>query len=258
MKTIFKFIGLFFKGIWKLITFIRLALVNLIFVATLAIIYFAFTQTDVQPVTPVQQSALVLNLSGPIVEQRRYVSPMDSLTGSVFGQELPKENVLFDIVDTIRHAKDDDNITGIVLALRDLPETNLTKLRYVAKAINEFKSSGKPVYAVGAFYNQSQYYLASYADKVYLAPDGAVLIKGYSAYNLYYKTLLEKLEVNTHVFRVGSYKSAIEPFVRDDMSDEAKETASRWLGQLWGAYVEDVSTTAKFHHLFLTLRWMSF
>ncbi|WP_047046773.1 signal peptide peptidase SppA [Vibrio mexicanus] len=242
MKTIFKFIGLFFKGIWKLITFIRLALVNLIFVATLAIIYFAFTQKDVQPVAPVQQSALVLNLSGPIVEQRRYVSPMDSLTGSVFGQELPKENVLFDIVDTIRHAKDDDNITGIVLALRDLPETNLTKLRYVAKAINEFKSSGKPVYAVGAFYNQSQYYLASYADKVYLAPDGAVLIKGYSAYNLYYKTLLEKLEVNTHVFRVGSYKSAIEPFVRDDMSDEAKETASRWLGQLWGAYVEDVST----------------
>lgn len=242
MKTIFKFIGLFFKGIWKLITFIRLALVNLIFVATLAIIYFAFTQKDVQPVAPVQQSALVLNLSGPIVEQRRYVSPMDSLTGSVFGQELPKENVLFDIVDTIRHAKDDDNITGIVLALRDLPETNLTKLRYVAKAINEFKSSGKPVYAVGAFYNQSQYYLASYADKVYLAPDGAVLIKGYSAYNLYYKTLLEKLEVNTHVFRVGSYKSAIEPFVRDDMSDEAKKTASRWLGQLWGAYVEDVST----------------
>ncbi|ERB64365.1 arabinase, partial [Vibrio coralliilyticus OCN008] len=102
--------------------------------------------------------------------------------------------------------------------------------------------SGKPIYAAGEFYNQSQYYLASYADKIYLAPDGAVLIKGYSAYSMYYKTLLEKLDVNTHVFRVGTYKSAIEPFVRDNMSDAAKESASRWLGQLWGAYVDDVAT----------------
>ncbi|GAL12155.1 protease IV [Vibrio astriarenae] len=83
-------------------------------------------------------------------------------------------------------------------------------------------------------YNQSQYYLASYADKVFLSPDGGVLLKGYSAYNLYYKELLEKLDVNTHVFRVGTYKSAIEPFTRDGMSDEAKESASRWLSQMWG------------------------
>ncbi|GAK87685.1 signal peptide peptidase SppA [Vibrio ponticus] len=123
-----------------------------------------------------------------------------------------------------------------------MPETSLTKLRYIAKAINEFKASGKPVYAVSDFYNQSQYYLASYADKIYLAPDGAVLIKGYSAYSMYYKTLLEKLDINTHVFRVGTYKSAIEPFIRNDMSDEAKESASRWLGQLWGAFVDDVAT----------------
>ncbi|MCG6438058.1 S49 family peptidase, partial [Vibrio parahaemolyticus] len=107
--------------------------------------------------------------------------------------------------------------------------------------INEFKASGKPVFAVGDFYNQSQYYLASYADKIYLAPDGAVLLKGYSAYSMYYKTLLEKLDVTTHVFRVGTYKSAIEPFVRDDMSDAARESASRWLTQLWSAYVDDVA-----------------
>lgn len=184
----------------------------------------------------------MLNISGPIVEQGSYTTPMDSFTGSLLGNELPKENVLFDLVDAIRHAKDDDKITGLVLALRDMPETNLTKLRYIAKALNEFKASGKPIYAVGDFYNQSQYYLASYADTVYLAPDGGVLIKGYSAYSLYYKTLLEKLDVNTHVFRVGTYKSAIEPFVRDDMSDEAKDSASRWLSQLWGAYVDDVAT----------------
>ncbi|EGQ8005261.1 signal peptide peptidase SppA [Vibrio parahaemolyticus] len=242
MKKLFKFIGLIFKGIWKSITFIRLALANLIFLLMIAVFYFAFTYTgEGRPVIE-KESALVMNLSGPIVEQRRYVNPMDSVAGSLLGNEMPKENVLFDIVDTIRYAKDDAKVSGLVLALRDLPETNLTKLRYIAKALNEFKASGKPVYAVGDFYNQSQYYLASYADKVYMAPDGGVLIKGYSAYSMYYKTLLEKLDISTHVFRVGTYKSAIEPFIRDDMSDAAKESATRWVTQLWSAFVDDVTT----------------
>ncbi|GAA5646628.1 signal peptide peptidase SppA [Vibrio proteolyticus] len=252
MKKIFKFIGLIFKGIWKLITFFRLAISNLFFLASLAIIYFIYVHSQAPTPGITQESALVLNLSGPIVEQSSYVNPMDSFAGSLFGQDLPRENVLFDVVDTIRHAKNDPKISGIVLALSELPETNLTKLRYIAKALNEFKSSGKPIYAVGDFYNQSQYYLASYANKIFLAPDGAVMIKGYSAYTLYYKTLLEKLDVNTHVFRVGTYKSAIEPFIRDDMSDAARESASRWLGQLWGAYVEDVSTNRQIEPKTLT------
>ncbi|HAS6198258.1 TPA: signal peptide peptidase SppA [Vibrio vulnificus] len=241
MKSLFKLIGLVFKGIWKAITFVRLALTNLIFLLSVALVYFIyFYGHDTQPQVE-QPSALVLNLSGPIVEQSLYINPMDSFTSSLFGEEIPKENVLFDVVDTIRYAKDDEKITGLVLSLRDMPETNLTKLRYVAKALNEFKASGKPIYAIGAFYNQSQYYLASYADKIYLAPDGGVMLKGYSAFNLYYKTLLEKLDVTTHVFRVGTYKSAIEPFVRDDMSPAAKESATRWLTQLWGAFVDDVA-----------------
>ncbi|HFQ5078879.1 TPA: signal peptide peptidase SppA [Vibrio vulnificus] len=245
MKSLFKLIGLVFKGIWKAITFVRLALTNLIFLLSIALVYFIyFYGHDTQPQVE-QPSALVLNLSGPIVEQSLYINPMDSFAGSLFGEEIPKENVLFDVVDTIRYAKDDEKITGLVLSLRDMPETNLTKLRYIAKALNEFKASGKPVYAVGAFYNQSQYYLASYADKIYLAPDGGVMLKGYSAFNLYYKTLLEKLDVTTHVFRVGTYKSAIEPFVRDDMSPAAKESATRWLTQLWGAFVDDVANNRK-------------
>ncbi|MGF1842633.1 signal peptide peptidase SppA [Vibrio clamense] len=241
MKTVFNFIRMIFKGIWKAITFIRLALANLLFLLSIAIVYFVYFHGNAEQPQVQKESALVLNLSGPIVEQSRQINPMDSVTGSLLGQDLPKENVLFDIVETIRAAKDDEKITGIVLALRELPETNLTKLRYIAKALNEFKSSGKPIYAIGDFYNQSQYYLASYADKVYLSPDGGVMIKGYSAYSLYYKTLLEKLDVSTHVFRVGTYKSAIEPFIRDDMSKAAKQSASRWLTQLWGAYVDDVS-----------------
>ncbi|OJI54876.1 signal peptide peptidase SppA [Vibrio vulnificus] len=241
MKSLFKLIGLVFKGIWKAITFVRLALTNLIFLLSVALVYFIyFYGHDTQPQVE-QPSALVLNLSGPIVEESLYINPMDSFTSSLFGEEIPKENVLFDVVDTIRYAKDDEKITGLVLSLRDMPETNLTKLRYIAKALNEFKASGKPIYAIGAFYNQSQYYLASYADKIYLAPDGGGMLKGYSAFNLYYKTLLEKLDVTTHVFRVGTYKSAIEPFVRDDMSPAAKESATRWLTQLWGAFVDDVA-----------------
>lgn len=252
MKKIFKFVGMFFKGVWKLITFIRLALVNLVFLASVGIIYFIYTSADAPVPSAPKESALIVNISGPIVEQSTYVNPMDSLTGSFFGKSLPKENVLFDIIDTIRHAKDDSNVSGLVLALRDMPETNLTKLRYIAKALNEFKASGKPVYAVGDIYNQSQYYLASYADKIYLAPDGAVMLKGYSAYSLYYKTLLEKLDVNTHVFRVGTYKSAIEPFIRNDMSDAAKESASRWLSQLWGAYIDDVASNRQLDPALLT------
>ncbi|CAH8217627.1 signal peptide peptidase SppA [Vibrio aestuarianus] len=242
MKSLFRFIGLIFKGFWKAITFVRVALTNIFFLLSIAIIYFLYVHAESPLPTVDKESALVLNLSGPIVEQSSYVNPMDSVAGSFFGQDLPKENVLFDVVDTIRHAKNDTKITGLVLALGEMPETNLTKLRYIAKALNEFKAAGKPIYAIGDFYNQSQYYLASYADKVFLAPDGAVMLKGYSAYSMYYKTLLEKLDVNTHVFRVGTYKSAIEPFIRDDMSQAAKESASRWLTQLWGAYIDDVST----------------
>ncbi|NNN43347.1 MULTISPECIES: signal peptide peptidase SppA [unclassified Vibrio] len=245
MRQLFRFIGLIFKGFWKVITFIRLALTNLIFLLTIAIVYFLYLSADAPTPVVEKASALVLNLSGPIVEQSSYLNPMESFSDSLFGREMPRENVLFDVVDTLRYAKDDDSVTGLVLALREMPETNLTKLRYIAKAINEFKSSGKPVYAIGDFYNQSQYYLASYADKVYLAPDGGVMLRGYSSYNLYYKSLLEKLDVNTHVFRVGTYKSAVEPFIRDDMSDQARESASQWLSQLWGAYISDVAANRK-------------
>jgi protease-4 len=245
MIKLFKFIGKVFKFLLNTLNIIRLLVVNLFFLLVLGVLYHAFMQYQqdptTQPIEEITPSALVLNLSGPIVEQRTYVNPMDSFSDSVLGREMPKENVLYEVAHTIRHAAEDDSISGLVLVLKQMPETNLTKLRYIAKAINEFKASGKPVFASSDFYNQSQYYLASYADKIMLAPDGGVLLKGYSSYNLYYKELLEKLDVTTHVFRVGTYKSAVEPFLRNDMSEEAKQSASRWLSQLWGAYVDDVA-----------------
>lgn len=249
MKKLFCFIGAIFKGIWKFISFLRTALLNLLFIAILVGVYFAFTSQQDDSSSGKQdtdkKSALVLNLSGPIVEQRTSVSSFDSISGSLLDQDVPKENVLFDLVKTIRYAATDDSILGLVLNLKEMPETSLTKLRYVAKAIEEFKQSGKPVYAYGDIYNQSQYYLASYANKIMLSPDGAVLLKGYSAYTLYYKDLLEKLDITTHIFRVGTYKSAVEPFIRNDMSPAAKESATAWLTQIWGAYVDDVSHNRK-------------
>ncbi|MFC1507964.1 signal peptide peptidase SppA, partial [Pseudomonadota bacterium] len=151
------------------------------------------------------------------------------------------ENVLFDIVETIRAASTDKRITGLVLNLKDMADTNLTKLRYIAKAINQFKDAGKPVYAFGDNFSQSQYYLASYADKVSMSPDGGVMLTGYGSYTLYYKSLLDKLDVNTHVFRVGTYKSFVEPYTRDDMSPAAREANTVWLNQLWSAYTGDVA-----------------
>ncbi|OZS42641.1 signal peptide peptidase SppA [Photobacterium sanguinicancri] len=240
MKMLFKGIGKIFRALWKLLSFTRQLILNLFFLAFVGIIIFAFTQRTEEPVQATK-SALVLDLAGPIVEQRSIISPVDQLTSNALGRPQVQENVLFDIVDTIRHASTDNNITGLVLNLKDMAGTNLTKLRYIAKAINEFKEAGKPVYAFGDNFSQSQYYLASYADKVFMSPDGGVLLTGYGSYTLYYRSLLDKLDVNTHVFRVGTYKSFVEPYTRDSMSDAAREANTAWLNQLWGAYTQDVA-----------------
>ncbi|BAX53733.1 TPA: signal peptide peptidase SppA [Photobacterium damselae] len=241
MKTIFKGIGRVCKAIWNLLSFTRQLVLNLIFLILVGALFFAFYQGDKDTETQPQPGALVLDLSGPIVEQKDPVNPVDSLLSEAMGKEPQQENVLFDIVEAIRAASGDNDIKGLVLNLQNMPETSLTKLRYIAKAITDFKQSGKPVYAYGDNFSQSQYYLASYADKVFMSPDGAILLTGYGSYTLYYKSLLEKLDVTTHVFRVGTYKSAIEPYIRDNMSDAAKEANTAWLNQLWQAYTSDVA-----------------
>lgn len=241
MKTIFKGIGRVCKAIWNLLSFTRQLVLNLIFLILVGALFFAFYQGDKDTETQPQPGALVLDLSGPIVEQKDPVNPVDSLLSEAMGKEPQQENVLFDIVEAIRAASGDNDIKGLVLNLQNMPETSITKLRYIAKAITDFKQSGKPVYAYGDNFSQSQYYLASYADKVFMSPDGAILLTGYGSYTLYYKSLLEKLDVTTHVFRVGTYKSAIEPYIRDNMSDAAKEANTVWLNQLWQAYTSDVA-----------------
>ena len=152
-----------------------------------------------------------------------------------------QENSLFDIVNTIRQAKDDRNITGIVMDLKNFAGGDQPSMQYIGKALKEFRDSGKPVYAVGENYSQGQYYLASFANKIWLFPQGVVDLHGFATNGLYYKSLLDKLKVSTHVFRVGTYKSAVEPFIRDDMSPAAREADSRWIGELWQNYLNTVA-----------------
>ncbi len=245
MHIVFRFLGRVLMGIWHGLTFTRTLLLNLIFVGLIIGLYYSIIV--MQPAHPLESQKqatprpLLLNISGDITEKQAVINPYDYLSHSLLGKPIPMNNMLYDLVEQIRHSATDPLINGMVLSLTNMSETNLTKLRYLAKAINEFKSTGKKVYAIGGHYSQSQYYLASYADKIYMADDGAVLLQGYGTYSLFFKDLLEKLKVSTHVFRVGTYKSFVEPYTRTGMSKEAKESSAVWLNQLWGAYVTDIA-----------------
>ncbi|WP_089644039.1 signal peptide peptidase SppA, partial [Escherichia coli] len=181
--------------------------------------------------------------SGVIVDKPDSSQRFSKLSRQLLGASSDRlqENSLFDIVNTIRQAKDDRNITGIVMDLKNFAGGDQPSMQYIGKALKEFRDSGKPVYAVGENYSQGQYYLASFANKIWLSPQGVVDLHGFATNGLYYKSLLDKLKVSTHVFRVGTYKSAVEPFIRDDMSPAAREADSRWIGELWQNYLNTVA-----------------
>lgn len=189
------------------------------------------------------RGALVLDISGVIVDKPDSSQRFSKLSRQLLGASSDRlqENSLFDIVNTIRQAKDDRNITGIVMDLKNFAGGDQPSMQYIGKALKEFRDSGKPVYAVGENYSQGQYYLASFANKIWLSPQGVVDLHGFATNGLYYKSLLDKLKVSTHVFRVGTYKSAVEPFIRDDMSPAAREADSRWIGELWQNYLNTVA-----------------
>ncbi|CNC09296.1 signal peptide peptidase SppA [Yersinia pseudotuberculosis] len=242
MRTLWRIITGFFKWTWRLLNFTRELILNL-FLALLILIgvgiYFQFQSKPVEPV----KGALLVNLSGVIVDQPAINNKLRQWGRELLGASSNRlqENSLFDIVETIRLAKDDDNINGLVLSLSDLTGADQPSLQYIGKALREFRDTGKKIYAVGDSYNQTQYYLASFANKIYLSPQGAVDLHGFASNNLYYKSLLENLKVTTNIFRVGTYKSAVEPMIRNDMSAAAREADSRWVGGLWQNYLTTVS-----------------
>ncbi|EAX3724076.1 signal peptide peptidase SppA [Salmonella enterica] len=245
MRTLWRFIAGFFKWTWRLLNFVREMVLNLFFIFLVLVGVGIWMQIgNGSNSEQTARGALLLDISGVIVDKPSTNHRLGALGRQLFGASSNRlqENSLFDIVNTIRQAKDDRNITGIVLDLKNFTGADQPSMRYIGKALREFRDSGKPVFAVGENYSQGQYYLASFANNIWLSPQGQINLHGFATNGLYYKTLLDKLKVSTHVFRVGTYKSAVEPFIRDDMSPAAREADSRWIGELWQNYLNTVST----------------
>ena len=228
-------LGRILQKTWNLITLFRSIVGNLLFIFLFVLLVgiWLFSVDEQVP----RGVALVFAPVGKIVEQTAEPLLMDRFFGGV-----PREEVsLRQLIDGIDHAAEDENIKSLVLDLRRMEWSGISKLQEVGVALKRFRKSGKPIIAFGEFYNQQQYYVAAHADRVYLHPMGQVWISGYGVYRKYLQSALEKLLVNMHVFRVGTYKSALEPFYRNDMSAEAKAANIAWLKVLWDAYKSDIA-----------------
>ncbi len=228
-------IRLFLSSFWDGVTAFRRFVGNLLFLL-LIVILIMVVFFDGEEEVP-EGIALILSPEGNIVEQKTE----SMLALDVFGEAAKEETLLQDIIDVIDSAKDDERIELMVLDLRKMESVGISKLQAIAAGLERFKNSGKLVFAFGDYFNQGQYYLGAHADKLYLSPMGGVLLHGFGFYRKYYKSALNKLQIQFHVFKVGTYKSALEPFLRDNMSDYAKEANLAWLSVLWDFYKTDVA-----------------
>ena len=188
-------------------------------------------------------SALVVAPKGNVVEQLSAKSPRD-LVGNLAGGG-GDETLLKDLVDALAAAKTDERISSVYLDLDDMGSAGMTVLEDAAAALADFRKSGKRVVAAGDHFDQRRYYLAVRADEIHLHPEGMVLIEGLGRYRTYYRDAIDRLGVTWHVFRVGEYKSAVEPYLRNDMSPEAKEADLEWMGDLWRAWLGSVASARK-------------
>ena len=226
-----------FTGVFRGIDLARRIVLNAIFLAILFVAVVFWTGVDAVEVP--ESAALVVAPQGAIVEQLTG-DAVDRAIARLTGDEEP-ETLKSDLDRAIRAAKDDGRIKAVVLDLNGLGGAGLSTLQELRAAIDDFKTSGKPVIAHADFYGKTQYYLASAADEIYLHHMGLVMLEGYGRFRSYYKEGLDKAEIDYNVFRVGEYKSAVEPYLRDSMSEEAKEANLDWMGDLWNAWVVDVA-----------------
>lgn len=222
---------------------LRRFLLNVLFFGLLAALVTAAMSG--RPKVP-DGAALVVKPQGVIVEQLSGGDPLQRLVAESAGVgSVARETLLKDLIDAIRAAKDDGRIKALYLDLEDMSGGGLTKLRDLRGAIVDFKKSGKKVVTYSDGLMQPQYYLAAQSDELYLHPEGMVLLEGFGRWRNYYKEGLDRYGVEVHVFRVGEYKSAVEPYLRNDMSPEAREMAVETYGDLWRAYLADVAAARK-------------
>ena len=230
-------LGRFFGGIGSFFDVIRKVLHFIVLIIMFAILVALFSGGG-SPRLP-QSGALIINPDGPLVEQLAG-DPVDRAFSELQGGPAAGHRVR-DVVAAIDHAASNDSINSVVLRLERMAGGGLTKLQVVADALLRFRKTGKKVYAYGDYYTQGQYFLAAHADEVYVHPSGSVVLDGYGRYRSYYHEAIEKLKVDWNVFKVGEYKSFVEPYLRDDMSPEDKASSLVWLGQLWLSYQTGVT-----------------
>jgi protease-4 len=204
----------FVRAIWKLLVGIKDALVLIFMLLFFGLIYAALSAKP----APVGKGVLDLNLNGSVVEQ-----PAKAEWSDIAGRGRLEQYRLRDLVQALDEAKDDSRVKAVALDLDGFIGGGQTAIGDLAEAVRRVRAAGKPVIAYSVGYTDDSYQLASAASEIWLNPLGAVLIAGPGGSNLYYKGLLDKLGVTANVYRVGTYKSAVEPFIRNDMSPAAKE-----------------------------------
>lgn len=225
----------FFKSLFNISNKVRIVLTNLIFwVILLLVVYYATrgVEEGTKGETLLIQPGIISDTVGEEELITLFMSGAD---------ELPYYTLLDDIIFAITNAANDSDITDIILDLDALSSVGYASAEEIGKAIDYFKKSGKMVYAFSAFYNQSQYYLASFADEISMDPYGEFSIDGIGVYRNYWKNLLDKYSIDVSVFRAGEYKSYVEPYISNVMSNEVKEQNLTWMNSLWSGFMDDIN-----------------
>lgn len=232
-------IARFFVGLWDAMNFTRRLILNLLFFGLL-LLFLAALGAGKQVKPLLERTTLVIEPQGRLVEQYTQ-DPATRALSKAMGEDMG-EVQLRDLLRALEAARTDKRIERVLLKLDGLQADGVASLRELADAIAELKASGKQVIAFAEMMDQRQYLLAAQANEVYLDPMGGLLLEGLARYRQYYREgLQDKLGVDVHLFKVGEYKSAAEPFVRDDASPEAKEADLFWMNDVWQRYLADVA-----------------
>ena len=234
VKAIFKKLG---SVLDSTLVFVRRAFVFIIILVSAAAIIGGLSG---QKIEIPEEAILVLDLEGPLVEelsQTEFEQVINEFTDSG-----TPEILLSDLIKIIESAKNDERIKYLLLDLEYFGGGNPSKLQAVARALKDFKTSEKKIIAYsGLGYSTSSYYLAAHADEIHMHDYSALLIEGYRSFRTYYKSFFDKFYIDSNVFKVGEYKAFVEPYFRDDMSEEAKNNVIEWISVLWSTYLDDVS-----------------
>ena len=236
-------IARFFAGLWGAMNFTRMLVFNLIFFVLLFLLLAVLAGGD-RSKPLLDRTTLVIAPEGALVEQFSS-DPASRALNKAFGAK-GGELQLRDVLRALEAARTDKRIERVVLRVDQLQTSGLASMREVAAAIARVKASGKQVVAFSEMMDQKQYLLAAQANEIYLDPMGGLLLEGLGRYRQYYREgLQDKLGVDVHLFKVGEYKSAAEPYVLDAASPASKEADLFWMNDVWQRYLADIAKARK-------------